>query len=58
LPDRRLALLKSDGRNRGYPRAVPAAPDNPNDLEPEAERLWDAVVPELERLRLLSRLDG
>ena len=26
-------------------------------LEPEAERLWDAIVPELERLRLVSRLD-
>ncbi len=35
-----------------------AAPDKPPDLEPEAERLWGAVVPELERLRLLSRLDG
>ena len=35
-----------------------AAPDKPPDLEPEAERLWDAVVPELERLRLVSRLDG
>ena len=35
-----------------------AAPDKPPGLEPEAERLWDAVVPELERLRLLSRLDG
>ncbi len=37
---------------------VVAAPDKPPDLEPEAERLWGAVVPELERLRLLSRLDG
>jgi phage terminase small subunit len=58
LPDRRLQVLKGDGRNRDFPRAVVAAPDKPPDLEPEAERLWDAVVPELERLRLLSRLDG
>lgn len=35
-----------------------AAPDKPAGLEPEAERLWDQVVLELERLRLLSRLDG
>ena len=35
-----------------------AAPDKPSDLEPEAERLWDAIVPELERMGLLSRLDG
>ncbi len=35
-----------------------AAPDKPADLEPEAERLWDAICPELERMRLLSRLDG
>jgi phage terminase small subunit len=54
LPDRRLAVLKGDGRNRGYPRAVVAAPDKPSDLEPEAERLWVAVVPELERLRLMT----
>jgi phage terminase small subunit len=58
LRDRRLQVLKGDGRNRDFPRAVVAAPDKPPDLEPEAERLWDAVVPELERLRLLSRLDG
>jgi phage terminase small subunit len=37
---------------------VVAAPEEPPDLEPEAERLWDQVVPELERLCLLSRLDG
>jgi phage terminase small subunit len=58
VADRRLQALKGDGRNRDYPRAVVAAPDKPPDLEPEAERLWDQVVPELERLRLLSRLDG
>jgi phage terminase small subunit len=58
LADRRLAVLKGDGRNRDFPRAVVAAPDKPPDLEPAAERLWDAVVPELERLRLLSWLDG
>jgi phage terminase small subunit len=58
LADRRLLVLKGDGRNRDYPRAVVAAPDKPPDLEPEAERLWDAIVPELERLRLVSRLDG
>jgi phage terminase small subunit len=51
-------VLKGDGRNRDFPRAVVAAPDKPPDLEPEAERLWDAIVPKLERLRLLSRLDG
>jgi phage terminase small subunit len=51
-------VLKGDGRNRDFPRAVVAAPDKPPDLEPEAERLWDAIVPELEGLRLLSRLDG
>jgi phage terminase small subunit len=53
-----LQALKGDRRIRDYPRAVVAAPDTPADLEPEAERLWDSVVPELERLRLLSRLDG
>jgi phage terminase small subunit len=54
-----LQVLKGDGRNPDYPRAVVAAPDKPPDLEPEAERLWDAIVPELERLLLLlSRLDG
>jgi phage terminase small subunit len=58
LADRRLQVLKGDGRNRDYPRAVVAAPDKPPDLEPEAERLRHAIVPELERLRLVSRLDG
>jgi phage terminase small subunit len=58
LPDRRLRALKGDARNRGYPRAVVAAPDKPPDLESEADRLWDTIVPELQRLRLLSRLDG
>jgi phage terminase small subunit len=58
VPNRRLAVLKGDRRNRDYPRAVVAAPDKPPDLEPEAERLWDAIVPEFERLRLVSRLDG
>jgi phage terminase small subunit len=58
LADRRLQVLKGDGRNRDFPRAVVAAPDKPPDLEPEAERLWDAIVPKLERLRLLSRLDA
>jgi hypothetical protein len=56
VPDRRLQVLKGDGRNRDFPRAVVAvaAPDKPPYPEPEAERLWDAIVPELERLRLLS----
>jgi phage terminase small subunit len=58
VADRRLQAFKGDGRNRDYPRAVVAAPDKPPGLEPEAERLWDAIVPELERLRLVSRLDG
>jgi phage terminase small subunit len=58
VPNRRLQALKGDGRNRDFPRAVVAAPDKPPDLEPEAERLWDAVCPELERMQLLSRLDG
>lgn len=35
-----------------------ATPDKPPHPEPEAERLWDAIVPELERLRLVPRLDG
>jgi phage terminase small subunit len=53
-----LQVLKGDGRNQDFPSAVVAAPDKPSDLEPKAERLWDQVVPELERLRLLSGLDG
>jgi phage terminase small subunit len=31
-------------------------PAKPPGLEPEAERLWDVIVPELERMRLVSRL--
>jgi phage terminase small subunit len=58
IPDRRQQELKGDSRNRDYPCAVVAAPPKPPDLEPEAERLWDVIVPELERLRLVSRLDG
>ena len=50
--------LKGDDRNSDYPRAVLVAPDKPPDLEPEAERLWDAIVPELEPLRLMSQLDA
>jgi phage terminase small subunit len=53
-----LQVLKGDRRNRDHPRAVVAAPDKPPDLEPDAERLWDAICPELERMQLLSRLDG
>jgi phage terminase small subunit len=58
VPDRRLQALKGEGRSRDYPRAVVTAPPKPPDLEPDAERSWDVIVPELERLRLVSRLDG
>jgi hypothetical protein len=58
VPDRRLQALKGEGRSRDYPRAVVTAPPKPPDLEPDAERLRDVIVPELERLRLVSRLDG
>ena len=42
----------------GFPEDGGGGAEQAPGLEPEAERLWDAVVPELERLRLLSRLDG
>lgn len=38
------------------PAFVRAAPDPPAWLDPEAKAEWKRVVPELERLRLLSRV--
>jgi hypothetical protein len=50
LPDRRLAVLKGDGRVRDFSRAVTAAPDKPDHLGEVAAKVWDDVGPELERL--------
>lgn len=60
-----LRLLKgrSPGRDSGGrrvvapPQAVPAVPDMPEWLTPDAQDMWERVTPELERLGLLGRID-
>lgn len=60
-----LRLLKgrSPGRDSGGrkvvapPQAVPACPERPDWLTPDAQDMWQRVTPELERLGLLGRID-
>lgn len=54
-----LKLHKGQGRRQQrHPQPVVAAPDKPPHLGEVASKLWDDVVPELERMRMLSKLDG
>lgn len=60
-----LRLLKgrSPGRDSGGrkvtapPQAVPACPERPGWLTPDAGDMWERVTPELERLGVLGRID-
>lgn len=54
-PDR-LRVLKG-GRARGQPHAVPDPGEVPDWLPGRAVEMWDRVVPELQRLGLISRID-
>lgn len=51
--------------NRGHqklhknePKPTPVAPDMPDYLEPAARQVWQELAPELERLGLLTVVDG
>jgi Phage terminase, small subunit len=51
--------LKGDLRAvADHPRAVVAEPPKPEGLGPVASEVWDQIVPELVRLRMVGRLDG
>lgn len=60
-----LRLLKGRGPGRDSggrkvvapPQAVPACPERPDWLTPDALDMWERVTPELERLGLLGRID-
>lgn len=43
--------------NAAEPKPDPAIPDCPDHLTPEARAEWDRIVPELEALGLLTRID-
>lgn len=61
-----LRLLKGNGRDRDVahnkvrrqPKAVRATPPKPDSLNEDGLRVWDLVVPELERMDLLGRIDA
>ena len=40
------------------PAVPPEAPDKPDWLDEDASREWDQLIPDLLKLRLISRLDG
>lgn len=44
--------------NKDEPRPTPIAPRCPTWLDPEAKREWKRVAPELEKLGLLTAVDG
>ena len=43
--------------NKAEPHPAPVAPSRPEWLSPEAKREWSRIVPELERLGLLTIVD-
>ncbi len=42
----------------GYQKQRPIRPNRPAGLSPQAKKVWDLVVPELDRMALLTILDG
>lgn len=44
-------------RDRNSPEAAPKRPSRPSWILPEAKREWNRIVPQLERLGLLTELD-
>ena len=59
LPNRRVQALKGDLRAvADHPRPVVAEPPKPEGLGPVASEVWDQIVPELVRMRMVGRLDG
>lgn len=44
--------------NRREPKPTPVAPKPPSWLDREAKREWKRIAPELERLGLLTKVDG
>ena len=59
LPNRRVQALKGDLRAvADHPRPVVAEPPKPEGLGPVASEVWDQIVPELVRLKMVGRLDG
>ncbi len=59
-----IRLLKGNGKDRDVagrkvarqPRTVAMRPPKP-DLPPDGDRMWELVVPELERMELLGQID-
>jgi hypothetical protein len=56
-----LKLIKGNPGKRPLPKDEPqpdpAIPEKPDYLDAEASKEWDRIVPELERLGLLTQLD-
>jgi hypothetical protein len=54
-----VQALKGDLRAvADHPRPVVAEPPKPEGLGPVASEVWDQIVPELVRLKMVGRLDG
>jgi len=49
---------RSDRMPRNEPKPQPIAPSRPAGLSAAARRLWDELAPRLERLGLLTEVDG
>lgn len=45
-------------RNKAEPQPEPGRPVCPEWLDPEAKRAWDSLVPQLELMQVLTRIDG
>ncbi|MBO8169974.1 MAG: phage terminase small subunit P27 family [Thermoanaerobacteraceae bacterium] len=57
----KLKLIKGTEKryiNENEPRPQPIAPDPPSWLPTEAKKAWKELAPELERLGLLTAIDG
>ena len=59
LPNRRAQALKGDLRAvADHPRPVVAEPPKPEGLGPVASEVWDQIVPELVRLKMVAGWTG
>jgi P27 family predicted phage terminase small subunit len=56
-----LKIMKGEQKSRinmDAPAPPPGRPERPKDLDPKARAEWDRVIPLLEEMRVISRVDG